>query len=199
MAHEYVTERDKLFEQFGKIPVTGIIRTGLPMTLSFDPGKRNTWWTLWCGRKLTRSNQLRTPTHVNELVNSELVRYLRHYFLPELGMLQNPSQNEVVIERYQHRGPGGGGTQSEVVNAIIFTIAAVARGAGLKVVLVVPSAHKNSYNKHHRDLYPRKIIKRLGQRHGTWRPRAERLDPCEHVMDSATLGAYRILKREGRI
>ena len=162
--------------------------------LSLDPGKLNSWWTLWAGRKLTKSGQLDTPTTVAEMATRKHQRNMDRW-LRSLGMGKG---DEVVIERYMHRA-GSGGNVVEVMNALIFTVAAAAARLGCKVVLYTASAHKNSYKRFHTEHYPRKLIRKLGKRHGTWRPRLKRTDPCEHVMDAATLGCYRILKREGII
>ena len=106
--------------------------------------------------------------------------------------------DHLVVERYVHR-PGIGGTVSEIMQAIIWTIVAVGNECSLRVFLYSSTEHKNSFGKHHTNLYPLAIIKDLGEKHGSWRPKLKRKDACQHVMDSATLGCYHILKRNREI
>lgn len=164
-------------------------------TLAVDPGKHNSWFAAWDEQRLYASGKLDTPTDLIELVSKrfqlDISRFLKGH---RIGY-----GDEVVIERYQHRGAGVGGNQSEITNLLIAAVAIAAQRSNAVVYLVTPSAHKNSYQRFHRHYYPVGIIERLGNRHGTWRKRLERNDPCLHVMDAATLGCYRILKRKGRI
>lgn len=162
-------------------------------TLALDPGKKNSWWTLWRGKTLTKSGRLVTPETIAACADVSFQQSIEEWLIG-LGLTKG---DEVVIERYQHR-PGSGGNVAEIMGAIIWNVAVVAARVGYVVVLVMPSTHKQSFKKWHTAMYPTRIIKRLGDRHGEWRPRAKRLDPCLHVMDAATLGCYRILKRDGR-
>lgn len=162
-------------------------------TLALDPGKIHSWFTIWDGQKLIESGQFPTPDTVKALVTRPFQRYVHKWMKVRLSR-----GDEVVIERYMHRGIGGGGTVSEVINIIIGMVAAEALRLKLKVILITPSAHKNSFERFHRKQYPRKLIRRLGKKHGTWRPKLKRLDENPHIVDACTLGCYRILKREGR-
>lgn len=163
-------------------------------TLSIDPGKVNTWFTLWHDRKLRKSGQFATPATIQGCATRAFQRRCRR-FIRAMGIGEG---DEVVIERYMHRA-GSGGNVAEIMAAIIWMLTAEAVRAGATVVLLTAASHKNSRKKFHSKHYPELLIQRLGKRHGKWRPRLKRTDPCEHVMDAASLGVYRILKRDGVI
>jgi len=162
-------------------------------TLSIDPGKNNTWFSLWRGRKLGKTGHFPTPNTPHGYITEDLYKRIARLF-DDLEMSEG---DELVMERYQARRGKGGGSVSECVNLLIGMFASEARRRGINVVIIQAADHKNAYNKHHSEKFPRGLIKKAGDRHATWRPRLKRYDPCDHVMDSMTLGVYRILKREG--
>lgn len=162
-------------------------------TLAIDPGKFNTFYVLFDGMRFVGDGCLKTPAMYLDIVNNGFRKYVKTWLNGKVK-----TGDDVVIERYMHRAAAGGNV-AEILHGIIDAIAFEALRLGCNVHLVVASAHKNSYSKFHTKLYPVRTIKRLGDKYGTWRPRLKRIDPCEHIMDAATLGCYRILKRKGRI
>lgn len=162
--------------------------------LSIDPGKSNTWYTCWEGRKLVHSGRFETPSTLREISSLCFHQEVKVLF----SRMKMQSEDHLVLERYMHRA-GSGGNVSEIMGAIIWTLATLAISAGIAVYMYTASAHKNSYRRFHTALYPPGILKRIGQIHGTFHPRLGRTDPCEHVIDAGTLGVYHILKHSEKI
>ena len=161
-------------------------------TLGLDGGKVNSWWTVWEGKKFKGAAQLPTPPELNDYFQKPFHRAVRR-MLDKAGIEEG---DEVVVERFQYR-PGRGANTIEYVNLINGIVGTWALRRGARVYTRQASVHKQAYNTHHPEKFPRALIEKVGLHFGEWRPRAKRTDPCQHVMDSMTLACHHLLKREG--
>lgn len=161
-------------------------------TLGIDPGVYNTWYVLFDDMAVVRTGKFDTPSNINDILSRAFLDDIRKLYV-SLGL---KSCDEIVIERFSHRGRMSKGRSAEVMHAIIDSLAIVAINMNINVILLTAGAHKQSYTKHHYNKYPRDIISKKGYKHGIYRPRLKRTEPCLHVMDSMTIACYRILRRK---
>lgn len=161
---------------------------------SMDPGKINTWWSTFVGKTYMESGSVLMPDDIMDYYSTEFLKVVRDLLVSqEVG----PGV-DVVLERFQYR-PGFGANSIEHVNQLIAIVFMTAIQLGANCYIYQAADHKTAYSKHHPEKFPGKLIKKIGDKYGHWMPRAKRLEPCQHVMDSMTLGAYHVLKRNGVI
>lgn len=164
-------------------------------TVALDPGKVNSWASVWDDSTFRGAHKFDNPTTYDKITGEDF-RLFVYRWLREV--CPNPDKSELVVERYMHR-TGSGGNVVELMNLMIGVIITEAHRAKIAVFCYTPSSHKTAYNKHHPGMFPRKTIRKAGKKYGRWMPVAKRHELNEHVMDSMTLGAYRILKRRGKL
>lgn len=171
------------------------------LTAGIDPGKNDTWCSIFVGHMLVASGPLYPPGGVEDYLSDkwilEVKAKLRSVFHE---WLEYVDRIEIVIERYQHRAGGFGGTMSEVMNIQIGVLIKALQEIRCvdRIFLTAPSTHKTSRDKHHTEMYPIKMMDQIAIKHGTWRPRKKVLEPCEHIRDAMSVAIHRILKREDR-
>lgn len=160
------------------------------LTFAMDPGKKNTWWSTFIGKKYSDSGFLEMPGDIMDYYKPEFLKTVRDLLV---GQRVGPGV-DVVLERFQYR-PGFGANSIEHVNQLIAIVFMTAIQLGASCHIYQAADHKTANLKHHPEKFPKKLIEKVGMKYGTWRPILKRMDPCPHVMDSMTLGVYHILKR----
>lgn len=163
-------------------------------TLGIDPGKKNTWWSSWEGRRLRDIGELNIPSNIEGLYTGKFEQAINHMF-DKAGLEKG---DEVIVERFQYR-PGFGANSIEIVNHVNACIGLISSQRGFEWYTIQASVHKNAFKKHHTEKFPSAIIKKMAMRTGKWRPRLKRQDPNPHVQDCMTLACWRILRREGKL
>ncbi len=161
-----------------------------------DPGKKNTWATLWIGRKPEKCFHVPFDIRSDWFSTLSGIRFI-HALFDECELTTG---DLLVIERFTYRGRGGGHARmAEYMHALIETVCVLATLRGIETVKVIASAHKNSYNKYHRHLYPVATIEKIAMEYGHVRPRLKKVEYNEHCQDSITVGWYIILRQAGKL